>query len=57
ATPYEEAASLASQFPGGALLTYEGFGHTAYGRSNSCVTGHVDGYLIDLRTVPAGTTC
>ncbi|MFE5912513.1 alpha/beta hydrolase [Streptomyces wedmorensis] len=57
ATPYEEAASLASQFPGGALLTYEGFGHTAYGRSNSCVTRHVDGYLIDLRTVPAGTTC
>ncbi|MGW8885647.1 alpha/beta hydrolase [Streptomyces sp. NPDC055749] len=57
ATPYEEAASLASQFPGGALLTYEGLGHTAYGRSNSCVTQHVDDYLIEPRTVPAGTVC
>ncbi|MFB6837130.1 alpha/beta hydrolase [Streptomyces sp. NPDC056361] len=57
ATPYEEAAGLASQFPGGRLLTYKGFGHTAYGRSNSCVTEHVDAYLIDRRTVPTGTTC
>ncbi|MFI1223358.1 MULTISPECIES: alpha/beta hydrolase [unclassified Streptomyces] len=57
ATPYEEAASLASQFPGGALLTYEGLGHTAYGRSNSCVTRHVDDYLIEPKTVPNGTVC
>lgn len=57
ATPYEEAASLASQFPRGMLLTYEGRGHTAYGRSNDCVTNHVDDYLIERKTVPSGTTC
>ncbi|MEU6883589.1 alpha/beta hydrolase [Streptomyces sp. NPDC046712] len=57
ATPYEEATSLASQFPGGMLLTYEGFGHTAYGRSNTCVTRHVDDYLIERKPVPSGTTC
>ncbi|MET9377314.1 alpha/beta hydrolase [Streptomyces sp. NPDC002992] len=57
ATPYAEAASLASQFPGGMLLTYEGLGHTAYGRSNTCVTHHVDDYLIERRTVPSGTAC
>ncbi|MCJ0873901.1 alpha/beta hydrolase [Streptomyces sp. AP-93] len=57
ATPYEEATSLASQFPGGMLLTYEGLGHTAYGRSNVCVTNHVDDYLIERKPVPSGTTC
>ncbi|WP_228973196.1 alpha/beta hydrolase [Streptomyces sp. DH12] len=57
ATPYEEAVSLADQFPGGMLLTYEGLGHTAYGRSNACVTKAVDGYLIGLEEVAPGTTC
>lgn len=57
ATPYEEAESLARQFPGGMLLTYEGFGHTAYGRSTSCVTNAVDDYLIGLKAVRPGSTC
>ncbi|MEU2657038.1 alpha/beta hydrolase [Streptomyces sp. NPDC007325] len=57
ATPYEEAEGLASQFPGGMLLTYEGFGHTAYGRGDVCVTRHVDAYLIDRRAVSPGTAC
>ncbi|WP_455361453.1 alpha/beta hydrolase [Streptomyces sp. SYSU K21746] len=57
ATPYEEAVSLAAQFPGGMLLTYEGLGHTAYGRSNPCVTNAVEDYLVALKTVPSGTTC
>ncbi|MBW1598319.1 alpha/beta hydrolase [Streptomyces sp. JJ38] len=57
ATPYEEAVSLAEQFPGGMLLTYEGLGHTAYGRSGTCVTRNVDRYLVALRPVPAGTVC
>lgn len=57
ATPYEDAQSLAAQFPGGMLLTYRGTGHTAYGRSNACVTETVDAYLIDAKPVSAGTTC
>ncbi|MFC8125055.1 alpha/beta hydrolase [Streptomyces sp. NPDC057302] len=57
ATPYEEAESLADQFPGGMLLTYEGLGHTAYGRSNACVTKAVDAYLTDLKPVRPDATC
>ncbi|QHC21016.1 alpha/beta fold hydrolase [Streptomyces sp. GS7] len=57
ATPYDNARSLAAQLPGGMLLTYEGMGHTAYGRSNRCVTDAVDGYLVDLKPVRPGATC
>ncbi|MFD4629684.1 alpha/beta hydrolase [Streptomyces sp. NPDC058284] len=57
ATPYEEAESLAEQFPGGMLLTYDGVGHTAYGRSDTCVTTAVDDYLIDLKRVRPGKEC
>lgn len=56
-TPYEEAVSLADQFPGGMLLTYEGMGHTAYGRGGACVTDKVDAYLVGLKPVRPGATC
>ncbi|MFG2848697.1 alpha/beta hydrolase [Kitasatospora sp. NPDC048296] len=57
ATPYKDAQSLASQLPGGMLLTYKGLGHTAYGRSNACVSDAVDGYLVDLKPVQPGASC
>ncbi|WP_432065517.1 alpha/beta hydrolase [Streptomyces sp. C10-9-1] len=56
-TPYHEAQSLARQLPGGMLLTFEGLGHTAYGRGSSCVDDAVDGYLLDLAPVEPGATC
>ncbi|WP_432112039.1 alpha/beta hydrolase [Streptomyces sp. YPW6] len=56
-TPYAEAVSLAEQFPGGMLLTYEGMGHTAYGRGDACVTRKVDAYLVGLEPVRPGATC
>lgn len=57
ATPYEWAESLATTLDSGTLLTYEGEGHTAYGRSNACIADAVDAYLVD-GTVPAdGTRC
>lgn len=57
ATPYEWAQSLAETLDSGTLLTYEGEGHTAYGRSNACIAGAVDAYLLE-GTVPAeGTRC
>ncbi|WP_441249569.1 alpha/beta hydrolase [Kitasatospora sp. McL0602] len=56
-TAYENAQSLASQLPGGMLLTFQGQGHTAYGRSNACVTDAVDAYLVDLKPVKTGATC
>ncbi|MEV7027907.1 alpha/beta hydrolase, partial [Kitasatospora sp. NPDC093558] len=57
ATTYEEAQALASQLPGGMLLTFKGPGHTAYGRSNACVTDAVDGYLVGLTPVRPGASC
>ncbi|MFH9725516.1 alpha/beta hydrolase [Streptomyces sp. NPDC017254] len=56
ATPYAEAVSLARQFPGGMLLSFDSPGHTGYGR-NSCVDRKVEQYLIDLTKVRPGTTC
>jgi hypothetical protein len=47
ATPYQQAVDLAhSVFAKGFLVTYKGEGHTAYGRSNSCVDKVVDGWLV-----------
>ncbi|MFE5584525.1 alpha/beta hydrolase [Kitasatospora sp. NPDC056531] len=57
ATPHEDAKSLASQLPGGMLLTYRGLGHTAYGRSDTCVTDAVDAYLGELKPVQPGASC
>lgn len=52
ATPYEWSVSLAKQLEAGRLLTWEGWGHTAYSRSGSkCVSGVVDTYLL-TGTIP-----
>ncbi|XAS69636.1 alpha/beta hydrolase [Micrococcaceae bacterium Sec5.7] len=52
ATPVEWAGSVRRQLGNASLLTWKGEGHTAYGRSNSCVGDAVDGYLVD-GTAPA----
>ncbi|MBV2154749.1 alpha/beta hydrolase [Kitasatospora sp. SUK 42] len=46
ATPYDWARSLAGQLESGRLLTYDGDGHTAYGRHNACVDGAVNRFLL-----------
>ncbi|TBN57758.1 alpha/beta hydrolase [Glaciihabitans arcticus] len=51
ATPYAWAKSLAGQLESGVLVTFNGEGHTAYGRSNGCIVETVDAYFID-GTVP-----
>jgi hypothetical protein len=57
ATPYKWSVSLANELANGFLVTYEGEGHTAYGRSNDCVVRAVDDFLIG-GVVPAdGLTC
>ncbi|WP_433161827.1 alpha/beta hydrolase [Kribbella sp. CA-247076] len=38
------------------LLSYAGWGHTAYGR-NQCVTEHVDTYLLTQTLPPRGKVC
>lgn len=53
ATPYWQAQNLADKIlADGHLITFNGEGHTAYGRSNECVVTAVDNFLIK-GTVPA----
>ena len=47
ATPYGQAVAVATRvLSNGHLVTYNGEGHTAYGRSNACVSTAVDNYFI-----------
>lgn len=57
ATPYQWSQSLAGQFPRGVLLTYEGHGHTAYARDNTCVDSAVDTFLTTGRPPAPNTRC
>jgi pimeloyl-ACP methyl ester carboxylesterase len=57
ATPYEWSVALADQLSSGVLLTWEGEGHTAYGRAGACVTDAVDGYLLEGALPEEGTVC
>lgn len=57
ATPYIWAQSLAAQLRKGHLITYDGDGHTAYQRSNSCVDGAVDAYLLEGVVPPPALRC
>lgn len=57
ATPYQWSVALAEQLDSGVLLTYEGEGHGAYGRSNSCIVDAVDGYLLRGEVPADGTRC
>lgn len=52
ATPYAWSQALSKELPGSVLLTFKGWGHTAYGRSNDCVANAVDDYLLQ-GTLPA----
>jgi pimeloyl-ACP methyl ester carboxylesterase len=57
ATPYPSAQNMANQLGSAVLLTYNGDGHTAYGRGSRCIDTAVDAYLVQ-GTVPAtGTVC
>ncbi|MBU8864706.1 MULTISPECIES: alpha/beta hydrolase [Paenarthrobacter] len=57
ATPLEWAQSLRKQLENAALVTWEGEGHTAYGRSNSCVSTAVDDYFVDGKLPQDGLQC
>lgn len=57
ATPHEWSVSLAEQLSSGVHLTYEGNGHTAYGRSGGCIEEQVDAYLLEDTVPEDGFTC
>ncbi len=57
ATPYKWAESLADQLSSGTLLTYEGDGHTAYGRGSDCIDTAINTYLLDGTPPKDGKKC
>lgn len=57
ATPYRWAKALASQLSSGHLLTYEGDGHTAYGRGSECVDATINAYLLKGTVPQDGKRC
>jgi hypothetical protein len=57
ATPYVWAKALTRQLGSAVLLTFNGDGHTAYLRHDSCVDTAVHNYVENLQPPKAGTTC
>jgi pimeloyl-ACP methyl ester carboxylesterase len=57
ATPYAWAQSLAEQLDSGTLLTYNGDGHTAYGRGSDCIDTAVNRYLLEGDVPTTNKTC
>jgi pimeloyl-ACP methyl ester carboxylesterase len=57
ATPYEWAEALSSQLDSAVMVTWEGQGHTAYGRAGECIEDAVDDYFIDGTVPEDGTRC
>jgi pimeloyl-ACP methyl ester carboxylesterase len=56
ATPYAGAEAMSKSLGDAVLVTWEGSGHTAFGRS-PCVNDHVTRYLADLAVPQVGTRC
>jgi len=58
ATPFGQAVSLARDvLENGFLITYKGEGHTAYGRSNSCVNDAVDEFFLNGKLPSSEPVC
>ncbi|MGW0457264.1 alpha/beta hydrolase [Streptomyces tendae] len=57
ATPYRWAEALSAQLASGHLLTYEGDGHTAYGRGSSCIDSAINTYLLRGTAPEDGKRC
>ena len=48
---------MANLLPNSTLLTYAGWGHTAFGSGNYCIDSTVVAYLITRQAPAAGTVC
>ncbi|MEY2451829.1 MAG: hypothetical protein QOD92_1403 [Acidimicrobiaceae bacterium] len=56
ATPYEQAVRVAATLQNGRLLTFDGNGHAAYGKS-VCAENAEAAYFVDLTLPPEGQVC
>jgi pimeloyl-ACP methyl ester carboxylesterase len=57
ATIYEWSKRLRDQLDNAVLVSYDGDGHTAYGRSNTCVDSAIDAYYVQGRVPKDGLKC
>jgi pimeloyl-ACP methyl ester carboxylesterase len=57
ATRYQGAQTVAGLLPNSRLLSYAGWGHTAYGGLSTCIDTAVNAYLINGVLPAAGTVC
>ncbi|MFJ9748929.1 alpha/beta hydrolase [Streptomyces chartreusis] len=57
ATPYRWAQALSRQLSSSRLLTYEGDGHTAYGRGSDCIDDTINAYLLRGTPPVGGKRC
>ena len=57
ATPYQWAQTLHKTLSNSVLLTWEGDGHTAYGKAGSCLNDPVDKYLLTGKVPQDGLVC
>ncbi|MGW7412554.1 alpha/beta hydrolase [Streptomyces sp. NPDC054863] len=57
ATPYKWAESLSGQLASGTLLSYDGDGHTAYGRGSDCIDTAINTYLLEGTPPKDGKQC
>ena len=57
ATIYEWSKRLKDQLSNAVLVSYDGDGHTAYGRSNECVDTAIDAFYVQGRVPKDGLTC
>lgn len=57
ATPYEWSRSLTEELGNARLVSYEGWGHTAYATGDRCVRGAVDDYLVRGTVPREGLRC
>lgn len=57
ATPYQWAVDFSKALDNSVLVTYEGEGHTAYGRSTTCVSEPIDKYLLNGTVPKDGLSC
>ena len=56
ATPYRQTRPYADLFPRSSLLTLDGWGHTAIGKS-ACTDAAIADYLLTGEPPADGTTC
>jgi pimeloyl-ACP methyl ester carboxylesterase len=57
ATPYENSVRLRDQLANARLITFDGDGHTAYGRSNDCVDDAINDYYTEGKAPADDTEC